>query len=67
AFSQAFELSKKIMAKIIKHNAHRTDGDVYIDFAKGTTYLPRGPLASNVYGYEFIYVTKDEIELIDNG
>ncbi|MDR2064447.1 MAG: hypothetical protein LBP85_01860 [Prevotellaceae bacterium] len=66
AFTAAFELSKKIMAKIIAVNASRRDEDVYIDFARGVRYMPVGPLAGNVYGYEFVYNTRQEIELINS-
>ncbi|MDR1551873.1 MAG: hypothetical protein LBS69_00195 [Prevotellaceae bacterium] len=66
AFTAAFELSKKIMAKIVEANANRQDEDVYIDFARGVRYMPVGPLAGNIYGYEFVYNTQQEIEFINN-
>ncbi|MDR2125578.1 MAG: hypothetical protein LBP63_01940 [Prevotellaceae bacterium] len=66
AFAAAFELSKKIMAKIIAANAKRNDRDTYIDFSRGVRYMPAGPLAGNAYGYEFVYNTKTEMELIDS-
>ncbi|MDR0754511.1 MAG: hypothetical protein LBF04_03895 [Prevotellaceae bacterium] len=66
AFLKAFELSKKIMAEIVRYNADRSDSDAYIDFARSVRYTPTGPLAGNVYGYEFLYSTKQEIEFINN-
>jgi hypothetical protein len=63
ALMESFVMSKKIMSRLIAANANRTDEDAYIDFARGTVYMARGPFAGNVYGYEFVYSVKYEIDL----
>jgi hypothetical protein len=65
AFLSAFEMSKVIMGKILVAYTNCYDNEnFYIDFERGTAYMPRGPLAGNVYGYEFVFVTKQEIGLM---
>jgi hypothetical protein len=63
AYAQMFDLAKKILCLLVRSNAGYNGGaGQFIDFTR-TAYIPRGPVAQNVFGYEFILNVSEELNL----
>jgi hypothetical protein len=62
AFAGAFDLGKEILRLLVRANAGYDGSGMFIDFTR-TAYIPRGPIAQNVFGYEFMLSTAEEIDL----
>jgi hypothetical protein len=62
AYAQTFDLAKEILRLLIRSNAGYDGAGHFIDFTR-TAYVPRGPIAQNVFGYEFIIAISGEIDL----
>jgi hypothetical protein len=62
AYAQTFDLAKEILRLLIRSNAGYDGAGHFIDFTR-TAYVPRGPMAQNVFGYEFILTINEEIDL----
>jgi hypothetical protein len=62
AYAQMFALGKDILRRLVRVNAGYNGTEHFIDFAR-TAYIPRGPIAQNVFGYEFILTVSEEIDL----
>jgi hypothetical protein len=62
AYAQTFGLAKEILRMLVQSNAAYNGTEQFIDFTR-TAYIPRGPLAQNVFGYEFILTITEEIDL----
>jgi hypothetical protein len=62
AYAKTYELAKEILRLLIRANAGYNGDGQFIDFAR-TAYIPRGPMAQNVFGYEFILNVSEELDL----
>jgi hypothetical protein len=62
AYVQTFDLAKEILRRLVNANAGYDGAGNFIDFTR-TAYIPRGPMAQNVFGYEFILTISEEIDL----
>lgn len=62
AYAQTFDLAKEILRRLVRHNANYDGTGQLIDFTR-TAYIPRGPIAQHVFGYEFILTIGEEIDL----
>jgi hypothetical protein len=61
-YAQTFDLAKEILRHLVHRNAGHDGTGHFIDFTR-TAYIPRGPIAQNVFGYEFILTISEEIDL----
>jgi hypothetical protein len=62
AYAQTFGLAKEILRLLVRSNAGHDGTGQFIDFTR-TAYIPRGPMAQNVFGYEFMLAISEEIDL----
>jgi hypothetical protein len=62
AYAQTFDLGKEILRRLVRVNAAYDGMGQCIDFAR-TAYIPRGPIAQNVFGYEFLINISEELDL----
>jgi hypothetical protein len=62
AYTQIFELGKEILRLLVRSNAGYDGTGHFIDFTR-TAYIPRGPVAQNVFGYEFLLTLSEELDL----
>jgi hypothetical protein len=62
AYKQTFDMGKEIVRRIVRVNANYDGTGQFIDFTR-TAYIPRGPIAQNVFGYEFILNVSEELNL----
>jgi hypothetical protein len=62
ALTDCFTVGTDILRLLIRDNALYEGAGVFLDFAR-TAYFPRGPIAQNVFGYEFMLATAEELNL----
>jgi len=62
ALMDSFELAKNILRRIVRENANYDGIGQFFEAAR-TQYFPRGPIAQQVFGYEFMLNTIEEINL----
>jgi hypothetical protein len=62
AYLQTFDLGKEILRLLVRANADYNGAGHFIDFTR-TAYIPRGPIAQNVFGHEFLLAVSEEIDL----
>ena len=62
AYAWTFGLGIEILRRLVRGNAGYDGAGQFIDYTR-TAYIPRGPIAQNVFGYEFILTVSEEIDL----
>ena len=62
ALLKSFELGKNVLKLIVYASIDYEGAEQWFDNAR-TQYIPRGPIAQQVFGYEFMINTIEEIDL----